>query len=114
MNCKSDFLGAKGVHIDPFGNVFSSTCSGIIVGNVNQMSLEDIWKQFDPRRSGLIGTLFEKGPYGLLTEAEKLGYKRAKFYAGKCHLCASIRQLFFKNGLEKSVIGPAECYEDIS
>ncbi|MBN1974776.1 MAG: radical SAM protein [Sedimentisphaerales bacterium] len=37
-NCKSSFLGAKGVHIDPFGNVFSGTCSGIIVGNVNQTS----------------------------------------------------------------------------
>jgi hypothetical protein len=33
-NCKSSFLGAKGVHIDPFGNVFSGTCSGIILGNV--------------------------------------------------------------------------------
>jgi MoaA/NifB/PqqE/SkfB family radical SAM enzyme len=47
-SCKSDFLGAKGVHIDPFGNVFSGTCSGIILGNVNQTPLEDIWKQFDP------------------------------------------------------------------
>ncbi len=34
MNCKTDFLAAKGVHIDPFGNIFSGTCSGIIVGNV--------------------------------------------------------------------------------
>ena len=90
-NCKSDFLGAKGVHIDPFGNVFSSTCSGIIVGNVNQTPLQDIWKQFDPRSSGSIGTLFNKGPYGLLAGAEKLGYKRAEFYAGKCHFCTSIR-----------------------
>lgn len=112
MNCKSDFLGAKGVHIDPFGDVFSGTCSGIIVGNVHQMPLEDIWKQFDPRSSGLIGTLFEKGPFGLLANAEKQGYQRAEFYAGKCHLCTSIRQYFFDNGLEKSIIGPAECYAD--
>jgi len=112
-NCKSDFLGAKGVHIDPFGNVFSGTCSGIIVGNVNQTPLEDIWKQFDPRRNDLIGTLFEKGPYGLLAQAEKQGYKRTEFYAGKCHLCTSIRQFFHDNGLEESIIGPAECYADI-
>jgi sulfatase maturation enzyme AslB (radical SAM superfamily) len=59
-------------------------------------------------------TLFNRGPYGLLAEAEKQGYKRAEFYAGKCHLCTSIRQFFFKNGIEKSVIGPAECYADIS
>jgi MoaA/NifB/PqqE/SkfB family radical SAM enzyme len=114
MNCKSDFLAAKGVHIDPFGNVFSSTCSGIIVGNVNQSPLENIWKQFDPRCSGLIGTLFDKGPYGLLAEAEEGGYRRAEFYAGKCHLCTSIRQSFCDNGLEKPIIGPAECYAGIS
>jgi organic radical activating enzyme len=111
--CQSDFLGAKGVHIDPFGNVFSSTCSGIIVGNINQTPLEDIWKQFDPRNEGLIGTLFEKGPYDLLDEAEKLGYKRAELYAGKCHLCTNIRQFFCDNGIEKSIVGPAECYADI-
>ena len=68
MNCKSDFLGAKGVHIDPFGNIFSGTCSGIIIGNVNQMSLEDLWKQFDPRRGGsrtaptVNSTQINKGP----------------------------------------------------
>ena len=113
MNCKSAFLGAKGVHIDPFGNIFSGTCSGIIIGNVNHMSLENIWKQFDPRSSGLIGTLFNKGPYGLLTEAEKQGYERKESYAGKCHLCTSLRKLFFNNDLEKSTFGPAECYADI-
>jgi len=126
MKCKSAFLGAKGVHIDPFGNVFSSTCSGIIVGNVNVGAvreppstgwlsplLEDIWKQFDPRSSSLIGTLFNKGPYGLLADAEKQGYKRAEFYAGKCHLCTSIRQFFVNNGLEKSIVGPAECYTEM-
>ena len=115
-NCKSDFLGAKGVHIDPFGNVFSGICSGIIVGNVNVGAvrepplLEDIWRQFDPRSSGLINTLFNKGPYGLLARAEELGYKRVKFYAGKCHLCTSIRQFLLEHDFSESVIGPTECY----
>lgn len=118
-NCKSDFLAAKGVHIDPFGNVFSGTCSGIIVGNVNVQAvrepplLEDIWKQFDPAQNGLIKTLFNSGPIGLLDKAVKLGYKRKKVYASKCHLCTSIRQFFFDNGVEDSIIGPAECYSDI-
>jgi len=111
-NCKSAFLGAKGVHIDPFGNVFSGTCSGIIIDNINQTPLEDIWKQFDPQNAVLISTLFEKGPFGLLPEAEKHGFKKAESYAGKCHLCTSIRQFFFNNGLEKSIFGPSECYAD--
>ncbi|MGB2866606.1 MAG: hypothetical protein WBC05_24965, partial [Sedimentisphaerales bacterium] len=60
----------------------------------------------------LISTLFNKGPYGLLAEAEKQGYKRMEFYAGKCHLCTSIRQFLRDNDLEKSIVGPAECYSD--
>jgi hypothetical protein len=114
VNCKSDFLGAKGVHIDPFGNVFSGTCSGIIFGNVNQTKLEDIWKQFHPDVSDFINILFNYGPYGLLEQAERLGYKTAKVYADKCHLCTSIRQFFFDNGLERPIIGPAECYSDVA
>ncbi len=110
LSCKTDFLGAKGVHIDPFGNVFSGTCSGIIFGNVNQTPLEDIWQQFHPTGNGLIDTLFNSGPAGLLAEAEKRGYKRSDLYAGKCHLCTSIRQFFFDNGLHTAEIGPAECY----
>ena len=110
MNCRSDFLGAKGVHIDPFGNVFSGTCSGIVVGNVSQTPLEDIWKQFHPARSELVNTLFNSGPAGLLAEAEKQGYKRAEFYTGKCHLCTCIRRFFFDSGLRTSEIGPADCY----
>jgi len=110
MNCKKDFLGAKGVHIDPFGNVFSGTCSGIILGNVNRTPLEEIWKQFDPSLAGFIGKLFNSGPFGLLQECEKAGYKTKKLYAGKCHLCTSIRQFFLDNGLESPKVGPPECY----
>ena len=110
VNCKSDLLSAKGVHIDPFGNVFSGTCSGIIFGNVNRTKLEDIWKQFHPAQGEFINTLFNFGPYGLLEQAGRLGYKKAKVYAGKCHLCTSIRQFFLENSLEKPIIGPVECY----
>ncbi len=117
MNCKMDFLAAKGVHIDPFGNVFSGTCSGIIIGNVNTRSLEDIWKQFHPAQNEFINTLFEQGPSGLLEKAslhasaKKQGiYKKAKVYAGKCQLCTNVRQFIFDHGLERLTIGPAECY----
>ncbi|GAH80148.1 unnamed protein product, partial [marine sediment metagenome] len=56
VNCKSELLAAKGVHIDPFGNVFSGTCSGIIIGNVNQTKLKDIWEQFYPAQNEFINT----------------------------------------------------------
>jgi len=121
-NCKLDLLGAKGVHIDPFGNIFSGTCSGIIIGNINQTYLEDIWKQFHPAHNEFVDTLFNLGPAGLLNKAMKIGYEKAKLcadkpaqrWADKCHLCTNIRQFFFENGFEKSIIGPAECYCEVA
>lgn len=109
-NCLADFLGAKGVHIDPYGNVFSGTCSGIIVGNINEAPLETMWRQFDPWQNVLIKTLCEKGPYGLLERAESLGYERLDAYADKCHLCTNLRQFLLENEAETQVIGPVECY----
>ncbi len=109
-NCLSDFQGAKGVHIDPYGNVFSGTCSGIIVGNVAQTPLETIWRQFDPGQTTSIGTLCERGPYGLLECAESRGYQRLEAYADKCHLCTDVRQFFVDAGIEPATFGPADCY----
>ena len=109
-SCLADFLGAKGVHIDPYGNVFSGTCSGIIVGNVNETPLAEIWQRFTPQQASLVGVLCEKGPYGLLARAEALGYRRLDAYADKCHLCTHVRQFFFENGAETPIVGPADCY----
>jgi len=110
INCKSIFLDAKGVHIDPFGNVFSGTCSGIIIENINRIPLETIWEQFHPGQNKLIETLFDSGPGGFLKDATKLGYKKAEVYADKCHLCTAIRQFYFDNAFDEPAIGPAECY----
>ncbi len=110
LNCRADFLGAKGVHIDPYGNVFSGTCSGIIVGNINETPLEEMWKRFSPDRSDLIGTLCERGPCGLLEHAEPLGYERLDAYADKCHLCTHVRQFLRECDSESQVIGPADSY----
>ncbi len=110
MNCLTSFLGAKGVHIDPYGNVFSGTCSGMMLGNVNRTPLEEIWKEFQPGGDGPVGILCEKGPCGLLEEALNLGYEELPAYADKCHLCTHTRQFLFENGLWQSVLGPPDCY----
>jgi organic radical activating enzyme len=110
MNCRAEFLGAKGVHIDPFGNVFSGTCSGIIIGNINQIPLEEIWKRFQPSQNEFLNTLFNYGPHGFLEQIESLGYKKARLYASKCHLCTSIRQFLFTKGVEQDVVAPPDCY----
>ncbi len=111
-NCKAAFLGAKGVHIDPHGNVFSGTCSGIIIGNITDTSLADIWKRFSPGQNEIIDTLFNLGPTGLLDKFPNSGFNPAKVYASKCHLCTNIRQFLLDKGLGKPVIGPPDVYAD--
>jgi len=110
LNCRDAFLSAKNIHIDPFGNVFNGTCSGIIIGNTNQTSIEDLWQQFNPSAGDIAGTLFQEGPYGLLPQAVGCGYTPRAAYADKCHLCTSIRNFLYRNNLHRAVIGPAECY----
>ena len=110
-HCASGFLGAKGIHIDPFGNVFSGTCSGIIIGNVNQQPLDEMWRQFDPRQLPVVSTLFKSGPAGLLEKAVESGYEPLPRYAGKCHLCTAVRQFFLTGGIAPDIIGPGQCYE---
>lgn len=109
-NCKGAFLGAKGVHIDAFGNVFSGTCSGIIIGNINDMPLDEIWKRFDLRNKDFVKMVFKSGPAGLIEMAEKSGYQTKKLYAGKCHLCTDIRAFLLKRKCMPDIIGPVSCY----
>ena len=109
-NCKKNFLGAKGVHIDPYGNVFCGLCSGIVVGNINQNSLEAIWKAFDPQKQDFISSLFAGGPYSILDTARDDGYTARSLYANKCHLCTKIRQFFFDKNRYKAIIAPCDCY----
>jgi hypothetical protein len=110
-NCKRDFLAAAGIHVDPYGNVFSSTCSGIIIGNVNDTPVERMWETFDPSRASFIRELFNEGPAGLLQEAAGLGYRPAPSYADKCHLCTSIRRFLFERSAATDAVGPGDCYE---
>lgn len=109
-NCSKSFLGSKGVHIDPYGNVFSGLCSGIIVGNVNIMPLDEIWRGFDPSSAEFFGTVFAESPMGLLDDAIEMGYEPKPVYSGKCHLCTDLRSFFFDKGILRPIIGPADCY----
>ncbi len=109
-NCRNAFLSAKGIHLDPFGNVFSGTCSGIVIGNITKEPLEEIWRKFVPSKMDVIDVLFREGPAGLLEKAVKHGYQKRRLYSGKCHMCTDLRQFFFDNGWYSPIIGPTECY----
>lgn len=109
-HCKNALLGSKGVHIDPFGNVFNGQCSGMILGNVTHKPLDVIWTEFEPDQHKFWSTLYESGPYGWLESAIRKGFLKQDLYAGKCHLCTDIRCFFFDNQVLSPIIGPDECY----
>ena len=110
FNCERAFLDARGVHVDPYGHVFSSTCSGIIVGNVSKQALDRIWANFHPKVYPMVSTLFRQGPAGLLQAARDQAYVPRNFYAGKCHLCSHIRQYLVDHHMCALVVGPPDSY----
>ena len=110
QNCQNALLSAKGVHIDPYGNVFNGQCSGMIVGNVNRTPLDELWKTFEPDRLDFWKDLYKKGPLGLLDSGLDPDFQPLEKYAGKCHLCTDIRGFFFDRGTDSMIIGPNDCY----
>ncbi len=110
LNCRGALLGAKGVHIDPYGNVFCGQCSGMAVGNLNAAALDNLWTRFDPEKEDFWKTLFAEGPAGFLSEARAVGYPERPFYASKCHLCTDIRGFYFDKSRYLPIITPDDCY----
>lgn len=109
-NCAESFLGAKGVHIDPYGNVFCGQCSGMCVGNINHAPLDTLWREFDPEQMDFWKILFAGGPCGLLDLAQKEGYAQRPGFATKCHICTELRRFCFDKKLFWPIISPDECY----
>jgi organic radical activating enzyme len=110
QTCRNAFLNARGIHIDPFGNVFCGQCSGIIIGNVHKTPLEKLWELFDPPNWPVWDLLFRFGPAGLLARAQAAGFQTQGLYASKCHLCTDIRRFFFDKEVFLPIIGPEGCY----
>ena len=75
-HCQRTLLGSKGVHIDPYGNVFNGQCSGMVVGNVNQTPLAVLWRTFEPDRADFWKILYEKGPFGFWGRSKTMVFER--------------------------------------
>jgi organic radical activating enzyme len=109
-HCRSSVLEARGVHIDPDGNVFVGQCSGMVLGNINRTKLDLLWRTFEPNKTDFWSVLYEDGPWGFLEEAVAAGYAVCDNYASKCHLCTDVRGFFFDKKRYSSIIGPEICY----
>lgn len=109
-NCQNVILGAKGVHIDPYGSVFSGQCPGMAVGNVLTTDLDELWKAFDPPAQDFWQILMTRGPRGFLPQIQSEGFVPKPLYASKCHLCSDIRSFLFDNSRFLQIICTNECY----
>ena len=109
-SCQNALLAAKGIHIDPYGNVFNGQCSGMVIGNITQKPLDTLWNLWQPNRDDFWDILYHDGPFGFIEQAGQLGYVTLEKYASKCHLCTDIRRFFFDKRLYSPIITPMDCY----
>ncbi len=91
--CRSELLHAPHSHLDLYGNILPSFCSGLSLGKWQEFTAVQarlLAGEFPP----LIDCLIRKGPYGLFQLAsERYGYyPLVEGYAGKCHLCVDVRR----------------------
>ena len=64
----------------------------------------------DWRNRPIVGTLATGGPAALAGRAGELGFVPADGYAGKCHLCWSVRRFLAAAGYNGEELGPAWAY----
>jgi MoaA/NifB/PqqE/SkfB family radical SAM enzyme len=82
-----DFVSPGRVHIDPFGYIH--LCQGILVGNIHEKSLGEIFQKYDYEGNPVIGPLHADGPAGL-ARAQHLTLQEG--FADACHCCYKVRE----------------------
>ncbi|HMQ14558.1 MAG TPA: radical SAM protein [Phycisphaerae bacterium] len=127
-SCAAEVLQGRHVHIDPYGNVFPGTCSGIILGNALRPAgtggppteasaarpgVAAVWDALarDWPQHPVVSAVVAGGSHELMRRASALGYRELPGgYADKCHLCAHVRQFLVQRGHWPQHLGPPECY----
>lgn len=110
-DCAKRILGKGTIHVDPYGNVFPSTCAGIVLGNAREHSLCEIQRTFALAQHPVVKTLVEHGPLALHDEARgRAAPPAAAGFASKCHLCYAARRQLWERELHRDEIGPGEIY----
>ncbi|MHC4340088.1 MAG: radical SAM protein [Planctomycetota bacterium] len=86
--CPDEDLRAPGrVHADAMGNVH--LCQGILLGNLWEVPLARLLREYDPDRHPVCGPILRGGPARL---AEELAIDIEDEYVSACHLCYRVRE----------------------
>lgn len=102
--CPHEDLAAPGrVHIDPFGNVH--LCQGLLLGNIHDRPLDDLFATYDPRAHPVVGPLLEGGPAALV---RCYGLQHEAGYVEECHLCYRAREALRERFPD--LLGPGQVY----
>jgi hypothetical protein len=98
-----DFLQPGRIHVD--GHANAHLCQGLLLGNLEETTLEDLMAGYDPHAHPIIGPLVAGGPAELVRRYD-LSLKDG--YVDACHLCyearAALRERF------SEVLGPPQVY----
>lgn len=110
-HCREPLLRGRHVHIDPAGQVMPGVCAGISLGDASKCSIPELWHRLvrDHSSRPVVGTLAREGPFGLAQEAICQGFAPGR-YAGKCHLCWSVRRFLAGRGLHREELSPVWLY----
>jgi len=112
--CRQALLRSRQVHIGPGGWIMPGTCAGILLGWANERRpVGDCWRQLNADHADrpVLAALARGGPVALARLAGPHGFVPECRYAGKCHLCWSVRKLLYFKGLYRQELGPAGIYE---
>lgn len=111
-DCRAAILGSRHVHIDPDGWVYPGTCAGIVLGRATRDTpLDTLLQDLRVEAETALARLVESGPAGLLDAARRSGFHAdPRGYAGKCHLCWTVRQHLVRAGAAGNVFHPASLY----
>jgi MoaA/NifB/PqqE/SkfB family radical SAM enzyme len=98
-----DLVDPGRVHIDPFGYVH--LCQGVVLGNVRERPLDELWAAYDPQAHPIVGALLEGGPAGFV---RRYDLPHEEGYVEECHLCYRAREALLERFPQ--YLGPDQVY----
>lgn len=98
-----ELVSPNRVHVDAFGNVH--ICQGILMGNMWDIALSKLIKEYNVKEHPICAPLQEGGPHKL---AKALNVSPAAGYADACHFCFLIRREKLRDF--EDYLGPKQIY----